>query len=721
LFDCITPCAKKPWHRIAMAPPPPLMLYRAAPQRKEERRQLDLAASQSHPHHQARRAARGTNKTAPVVRTTLRSTNTTLIDLVDFERTMEDHHDDDEDLEQSAGDCDILDDDDKVHRMDERRFTSSPTVTTSSRDLIVCGSRTFEVIHVEDVWTSSGSSGADADDEVGVGEDYDHQIDEWAVLEAFPPPLLERDDDCHCSLSWHGLMREHRWEQCTHLLRQMLADPDATLSDDALLEPGSDTSLLHTAAAQAPRSLLLSLLAVVAQKRECDTGSNTTLFVGGGNARGERLRTLLLSGDGRGNTPLHLACANLQRDETRENQSSVVDVDEDNDNDDDADMFAAIKIMLVTAPGALETCNNAGDTPLHLLLASDLLRNDKDNQDDESTNCVQEAITSLLQIAGDLTSVQNKRGLTLLHIAIGNQCSDNVCRLVLEATPTAALLATDHYGMTPLHYGAAFGTASLQVLRRLVERQPSNLVLPTRAGDTPLHLFVANNNSAQNVARKVDEQDEYNDAIHRLDLLCTEHATQTALSMRNNEELTPVHCCALFGAPWQVTQAVAAAAPETIDLPASKSRSTALHLAVLCFIDAVNTDPTLSHVRRKALLKNISILTTTSPSACQAVDAYGQTALLLAIQCEAIPSRILRRLVDAAPSSLQIADPQGFLPVHRACQTGHVSSSLMKGTCVCVAPLQPFFFPSCTCSQCNMYIALVSASPSSRKSRTAAV
>jgi ankyrin repeat protein len=477
LFDCITPCAKKPWHRIAMAPPPPLMLYRAAPQRMKERRQLDLAASQSHPHHQARRAARGTSKTAPVVRTTTRSiTNTTVIDLVDFERTMEDHDIDDDDLEQSASSCDFLNDD-KVHRMDERRFASPP------RDLIVCGSRTFEVIHVEDVWTSSSSSGADADDEPDeVDEDNDHQIDEWAVLEAFPPPLLDRDDDCHCSLSWHGLMRENKWEQCTHLLRQMLADPDATLCDDALLEPGSDTSLLHTAAAQAPRSLLLTLLAVVAQKRECDTGSNTTRFVGGGNARGERLRTLLLSGDGRGNTPLHLACANLQREErTMEDRSSAVDVDEDNDddNDADADLFAAIKIMLVTAPGALETCNNAGDTPFHLLLASDLLRNN--GHDDESTNGVQEAITSLLQVAGDLTSVQNKRGLTLLHIALGNQCSDHVCRLVLEATPTAALVAKDQYGMTPLHYGAAFGTPSLQLLRRLVERHRTWFYRPARA------------------------------------------------------------------------------------------------------------------------------------------------------------------------------------------------------------------------------------------------
>jgi ankyrin repeat protein len=678
-----------------MAPPPPLTLYRAG-QRMKERRPFDFA-SQSH-HPPASRAARCTVKTAPVTRT--RSTNTTIIDLVDFERTMQDH----DDLEQSAGSCCDIWDDDKVHRMDEHRFASP-------RDLIVCGSRTFEVIHVEDVWTSSSSSGADADaepDEVDeVGEDNDHQIDEWAVLEAFPPPVLERDDDCHSSLLWHGLIRDNRWQQCTHLLRQMLADPDATLSDEALLEPGSDTSLLHMAAAQAPRPLLLSLLAVVAQKQECAIGSTTTRFSGGGSAR-ERLRTLLLSGDGRGNTPLHLACANLQREvKTMVDRSSVhVDEenDDDNDVDDDADMFAAIKIMLVTAPGALETCNNAGDTPFHLLLASDLLRNSghDDDQDDESTNGVQEAITTLLQIAGDLTSVQNKRGLILLHIAIGNQCSDNVCRLVLEATPTAALSATDQYGMTPLHYGAAFGTPSLHVLRRLVERQPSNLVLPTRAGDTPLHLFLANNNLAQNVAR-VDGRDEYNDAIHRLDLLGTEHATQTALLMRNNEELTPVHCCALFGAPWQVTQAVAAAAPETIAVPASKSQSTALHLAVLCFIDAANTDPTLSHVRRKALLKNISILTTTSTSACQAVDAYGQTALLLAIQCEAIPSRILRRLVDAAPSSVQIADPQGFLPVHRACQTGHVSSSLMKGTCVCVCCSVASFHPAhalnATCTQ----------------------
>ena len=540
-----------------------------------------------------------------------------IIDLVDFEQTMSDL-------------------DEKVLRFHAPLQYES----VNHGDLIVGGPRTFEVINVEDVCNFYYSEdehhpcghGDDCDGEVRTlnhGEDQElyhwHKVDEKAILEALP--VFELEDEV-----LHTLIRENRWDECMKVLQQLLLNPQGTLRDRAVLAAGADTSLLHTVSWKAPKRLLLLFMDAL---ETCPIESSVF-----GSPK-ERLSALLRSGDGQGNTPLHLVCANLGKTDT----------------------FTAVQRMLLAAPRTLEVCNDRGDTPFHLLLASDAL------QAHDSIE-IDQAIASLLEIGRDIPSVQNQRGLLPLHVAIANNCSDVVCCQILEATPSQALACLDQYGMTAVHFCAVFGHSSRHFLREVIQRQPSCLVRQTNAGDTPLHLFVAH--------LAVDRMEErcLNRLVDALNVLLNEDGGSAALGIRNGQDLTPLHYCALFGAPWELTQTLVNRAPERTALAATKSQSTPLHLAVLSFIDAASS-AYLCPSRRELLLMNI--LTLATPLACEVVDAQGQTALLIAIQSDAVPSKILRRLVDASPSSLQIADPQGFLPVHRACQKRHVRSSIMKG------------------------------------------
>jgi ankyrin repeat protein len=191
-------------------------------------------------------------------------------------------------------------------------------------------------------------------------------------------------------------------------------------------------SIFHHAVRKTPNALILLLLDVLT--------SCTLLGLNDGSSE-VKIKQYLLFRDNNGNTPLHLACDNLQ---VSSNSSGELTID-----------FSVIKNLLILGHEALGMQNNAGDTPFHLILASDAFRESSVNIE----NVVVEATLSILAMAKHLSLcpllVRNKYGYTPLHICAKLNSPTLLTQTVLEANGSVASIATSTSGKTPLKLAMA--------------------------------------------------------------------------------------------------------------------------------------------------------------------------------------------------------------------------------------------------------------------------
>jgi ankyrin repeat protein len=422
------------------------------------------------------------------------------------------------------------------------------------------------------------------------------------ALYVTPKPPIQLHD-CLAISDWKGL-REN--------LEELQTRNDAFDFHCSFAEENEDQETpLHTAAWKSPPALTLQMLATIPPPQR---------------------KKIILRKDYAGNTVLHLCCANV----------------------DARVEFTVIKNVLLLAPEALDMQNDGGDTPLHLLVCSPGFH--------KSFNftveiAAEEAITSLLSLVEEQGTRPNNLGLTLLHCAIAHGAHERVLVQLLRIVPQAASVPNVR-GMLPLHFAAAFGGTPWTFVHQLIEVYPQGLLAPSEDGDTPLHSLVVNAEKQLNEAGLLDRNTT---KIAEL-LLATPHGQRSAILVPNAENLAPLHCCAIFDAPPQLTRilmesdhAIAASAMAT------QSGWTALSLACA------------SMERSTA---NVEALTT--QTACKTFDDNDRTPLMVALENSSSPTRAIKFLVSACPRSVLLATQTGaYLPVHLALMN-HAKESIVK-------------------------------------------
>jgi ankyrin repeat protein len=427
---------------------------------------------------------------------------------------------------------------------------------------------------------------------------------------AIPPLLL----DGYTTEDLHQLLKRSEWKdllECVATLSQ-LKRPDE-IHEALSNRDDHEATALHTAAWKAPPKLARRIMDLIPY---------------------EERKQYLLSLDSDGNTPLHLACANL---------------------DEHVD-FSIIKHVLVMAPEALEMGNNSGDSPLHLLVCSPGFCRGSDFAVEAAA---EEAIASLLKIVGNVANIRNASGATLLHVAIAHGAHEGVLLKLINAAPEAAIIP-DNRGMLPVHYVAAFGGTPFTFVEQLICAFPEGITSQTEHGDTPLHLLISN---AHKHIKKGQFLDRNTTKIAEM-LVGSDIQENCPLFVRNNEDLSPLHGCSLFDSPPQLTN-ILMDSPLAGQASCVTNRFNATALHMVC----VNSNVSDS-------LANLEALATTN--ACAIFDIKDRTPLMVAVQNSKASSKVAKALIKAYPEATKQANQKGQLPLHLAVHSKKAKESVVK-------------------------------------------
>lgn len=80
-----------------------------------------------------------------------------------------------------------------------------------------------------------------------------------------------------------------------------------------------------------------------------------------------------------------------------------------------------------------------------------------------------------------------KRDMSALHLACQYDPPADIVKMLIEANPDAILLRSQPHGDLPLHFATAYNTASVEVIRQLVEANSSTVGAQNSLGVSPLH------------------------------------------------------------------------------------------------------------------------------------------------------------------------------------------------------------------------------------------
>jgi ankyrin repeat protein len=440
------------------------------------------------------------------------------------------------------------------------------------------------------------------------------------------------------SCKWHEL--RDIFDDCRDYpseIRQLLT------STNALQE-----TPLHVSAAKAPPRLLLLLLELVVLADAQD---------------------FLLLQNAHGNTPLHLACLNVQGTENARLE------------------YNALKSCAMLAPQALSRQNHSGDTPMHLLTDSQAFASCEDFAFEAAA---EQTLTCLLHLAPETATLQNEHGLTLLHVSIANQAHELVVVQLLQEAPEAAKIS-DSRGMLPLHYVAAFcsGETPWTWTAELIKAHPESIRARTLDGDTPLHLLMTNasayikedsfldRNTSQLARLLVGSLPTVNEEKH---VVTEKELTKIfPIAMYNHEGLTPLHASALFEAPSSLVRLLLEHHPEVAEWLTKLTTpcgATPVHLACRSSRPSVEL-----------------ILVLATFEACAVIDAQGRTPLAVALTpCKGtrVTSAVVKTLCQAYAPAVTLWTNDGLLSVHCALQNHrrirHISSVVKALLKACETP-----------------------------------
>jgi len=138
------------------------------------------------------------------------------------------------------------------------------------------------------------------------------------------------------------------------------------------------------------------------------------------------------------------------------------------------------------------------------------------------------------------------------------------------------------------------------------------------------------------------------------------------LFIGNGDELTPLHCCALFNAPAKITRILMESpwAKKASAIATERFGVTALHIAVAS-----------SSVGKS--IENIEALATKKAS--KIVDSNKRTPLAVALENPKSTKDLIKLLLSKYPDAATIKGPHGYLPLHLAAQwSRHWKASVIQ-------------------------------------------
>jgi len=309
-------------------------------------------------------------------------------------------------------------------------------------------------------------------------------------------------------------------------------------------------------------------------------------------------------------------------------------------------------------------CGNHSDTfslleswtAVHLLASSPAFKRTDDFKVEASA---EEAISSLLARSSDLTTTRNKRGATLLHVALGHGAHERVVARLVEMGP-AALRLPDKDGHLPLHYVAAFGGIPWTIVAEMIKIYPLSICIQTLHGDTPLHLLMSNSARFLNKEMRLDRN-----TVKIAELLIGSGSKNqpSPFSIKNNEKLNAFHVAALFETPLQFIKLMMGKKDgKTAALETTALGSTVLHL--LCASDA------------KDCLAKVEAVAT--PEACVIQDCRGRTPLFVAAENKKLSKKVVKHLLQVCPEAAALPTSTDYLPLHVAVRGRRSKQSVVK-------------------------------------------
>jgi len=458
-----------------------------------------------------------------------------------------------------------------------------------------------------------------------------------------PPPNL------HTSLANSDWSAFHRALQ--HLAQTpSLIVPSATMPDPSSDNPNdgtvgtTTTTPLHTACWKAPPTLALMLI------RLLPSGSR-------------QVSGMVAARDQDGNTPLHLHVANLERMPGSGGDAAA----NDGSGGGGGINTSVLEALLRAAPRAVKMQNSEGDTPLHMLVSSpvalpkswDLPPDSREY--DAAGASAERALGLLLNSSGgrDSALMKDMTGATPVHVAIASGAHGAVVDRLIDAAPQALKVA-DNRGMLPMHYVAAFCHTPASSVKRMLQRYPEALFAHTTNGDTPLHLLVSN--SSNNVGKREDRSG--GNKYERLDsnmisiiklLMGPTDSESVPLVMTNREKLTPLHCCALFDAPPELSRLLMThSAAKQASAMSNSFGATPLHLS--------SAQPGVAE-------SLATVLAVGTPAAAAVKDRLKRTPLHVASQNVHATPDLITALAKLYPSATTEKTQRGHLPLHLAGQS----------------------------------------------------
>jgi ankyrin repeat protein len=211
--------------------------------------------------------------------------------------------------------------------------------------------------------------------------------------------------------------------------------------------------------------------------------------------------------------------------------------------------------------------------------------------------------------------------------------------------------------MLPLHYVAGAPLISASFVEELIKVYPDSIMQQDKNGDTPLHLQLVNTTNRQNA--NGDQN-----TIQVTELLLGEkedlgHGDKSASSpmlIQNSDGLSPLHVCALFGVPFELTKILMESSfvDEAVRLKTDDG-SCALHLA--CRSEQVSE-----------MVNFIQVLSS-KKGACSIADNEGRTPLINAVQNPDASVDVVKILCRAYPEGL-IVNENGTIALHEALSMG---------------------------------------------------
>lgn len=260
----------------------------------------------------------------------------------------------------------------------------------------------------------------------------------------------EGDEEEEDQEDLHRLLHKGDWSILKEILLQLKEDDFAIGAALTKLNKKKNTPV-HVAVWKAPPALVKVMFDLISDSLEED---------------------LFLLTNREGNTILHLACANLDVDHTGKVDLTI------------------IKRLVRGGPDAMAMQNNDGDTPLHLLVASPLCHRD---QPKHVATAAKDIVTAFLKLNDDPLLMQDSARTTPFHVAIAHKAHERIITRMMDFDPNGIQASLpDEKGMLPLHYIAAFGNVSCEVVKRLIQTYPTSILSVTDDGDTPLHTLASN-------------------------------------------------------------------------------------------------------------------------------------------------------------------------------------------------------------------------------------